>query len=288
MPIWRGRTYVSSEITIDGDLDMKGEYQVEDLDAPTTSQALRKGKKDVTNNEISDTANIALTKLAITLGIINAHIKGDAGIAYSKLDLAGLIRNTDIKADANIAVSKLNSAVCTEAEALALVTYESLDTNTDIGTGAAQVARGNHTHTLVEDLLANANSGTETITSSGGYQKSAVVGGTTEAYVATTTPDFNALSMAVAVAVAHFSANYGDFKLRLYMGGVLEAESDVIALESYAFTILVHTKALSGEQEIKACLYNSGGGNAGFYHEGHLDDQVVANPIMVAVGSVKP
>lgn len=36
-----------------------------------------------------------------------------------------------------------------ETEAAALVTFENLDANGDVGTGAAQVAAGDHTHTLV-------------------------------------------------------------------------------------------------------------------------------------------
>lgn len=62
----------------------------------------------IVNADISDTAAIAYTKLALTGTIVNADIKSDAAIAYSKLALSGAIVNSDIKSDAAIAYSKLN------------------------------------------------------------------------------------------------------------------------------------------------------------------------------------
>lgn len=53
----------SSELTIDGDIDLLTTYQVKRLAAPASGEALRKGNKDITDAEVSDSAAIALTKL---------------------------------------------------------------------------------------------------------------------------------------------------------------------------------------------------------------------------------
>ncbi len=49
-------------------------------------------------------------------------------------------------------LADLETAVCSETEAVAKVTFENLDAKGDVGTGAAQVAAGNHTHTLTVTL----------------------------------------------------------------------------------------------------------------------------------------
>ena len=64
----------------------------------------------IVNADISATAAIAYTKLALTGAIVNADIKSDAAIAYSKLNLTGTLVNADVKSDAAIAYSKLNLA----------------------------------------------------------------------------------------------------------------------------------------------------------------------------------
>ena len=74
-----------SEIIIDSDLDMDDTHQVKNLASPALTEALRKGSKDITNSEISDTAAIDYTKLSLTGLIRNADIKTDAAIAVSKL-----------------------------------------------------------------------------------------------------------------------------------------------------------------------------------------------------------
>ena len=64
----------------------------------------------IVNADISDSAAIAYTKLALTGSIVNADIKSDAAIAYTKLDLTGSIVNADVASNAAIAYSKLNLA----------------------------------------------------------------------------------------------------------------------------------------------------------------------------------
>jgi len=54
---------VISKITIDSDIDMLSTYQVKALASPASTEALRKGSQDITNAEIADAADIALSKL---------------------------------------------------------------------------------------------------------------------------------------------------------------------------------------------------------------------------------
>src|ERR1019366_2113167 len=65
------------------------------------------GALKIVNAQISASAAIAYTKLALTGSIVNNDINGSASIAYSKLALAGSIVNADIYSAAAIAVNKL-------------------------------------------------------------------------------------------------------------------------------------------------------------------------------------
>jgi hypothetical protein len=65
------------------------------------------GSYPIVNADISATAAIAYSKLALTGSITNADVNATAAIAYSKLSLAGSIVNADISATAAIAYSKL-------------------------------------------------------------------------------------------------------------------------------------------------------------------------------------
>jgi hypothetical protein len=61
----------------------------------------------IVNADVSSSAAIAYSKLALTGSIVNADIGSSAAIAYSKLSLAGSIVNADIGVSAAIALSKL-------------------------------------------------------------------------------------------------------------------------------------------------------------------------------------
>lgn len=63
MRVDRGRTYVTSELTVDEDLDFLTLWQAKRLASPASDEALRKGNQDITNAEIADAANIAISKL---------------------------------------------------------------------------------------------------------------------------------------------------------------------------------------------------------------------------------
>lgn len=81
------------------------------LDGSTLSRSssgLKVAALGITNAEISNSAAIAYSKLALTNSIVNADIAAGAAIAYSKLALTNSIVNADIAAGAAIAYSKLN------------------------------------------------------------------------------------------------------------------------------------------------------------------------------------
>ena len=85
----------------------------------------------IVNADISDTAAIAYTKLALTGTIVNADIKSDAAIAYTKLNLTGSIVNADVASNAAIAYSKLNltgSIVDADIKSDANITISKLNT----------------------------------------------------------------------------------------------------------------------------------------------------------------
>lgn len=65
MRVGRG-ALLTSLLTVDADLDFKDTYQVGSLAEPATDEALRKGNKDITNAEVDDEAEIAITKLVDT------------------------------------------------------------------------------------------------------------------------------------------------------------------------------------------------------------------------------
>jgi hypothetical protein len=69
------------------------------------------------NANVSASAAIAYSKLALTGSIVNADINASAAIAYSKLALTGSIVNADIAAGAAIAVSKLAALTASRAVA---------------------------------------------------------------------------------------------------------------------------------------------------------------------------
>tara|TARA_Y100000310_G_scaffold325090_1_gene388048 strand:- start:2354 stop:3061 length:708 start_codon:yes stop_codon:yes gene_type:complete len=85
-----------SDLTIDSDLDMASTYQVKNLAAPASGEALRKGNTDIDNAEVAADAAIAGSKLALTGVITNAMVNASAAIAYSKLDLSASVAVTDL------------------------------------------------------------------------------------------------------------------------------------------------------------------------------------------------
>jgi hypothetical protein len=81
----------------------------------------------ISNNGISDTAEIAYSKLELANGIVNADVNTSAGIAYSKLNLASSIEHSDL----NIATATATTTV-TVADG---TTVKETITHTDGGWG---------------------------------------------------------------------------------------------------------------------------------------------------------
>lgn len=98
-----------------GSSDALPSYATINLVNISTAQTLTNKTIDIASNTVSNIANanisssaaIAYSKLALTGSILNADINASAAIAYSKLALTGTILNADINSSAAIAYSKL-------------------------------------------------------------------------------------------------------------------------------------------------------------------------------------
>lgn len=99
----------------------------------------------VVNADVSGSAAIAYSKLALSNSIVNADINTAAAIAYSKLALSNSIVNADINSSAAIVYSKLslsNSIVNADINSAAAIAYSKLAlsnsiVNADVNTAAA-------------------------------------------------------------------------------------------------------------------------------------------------------
>lgn len=117
-----------------------------DADIPTWVVSSEDAKLLV-NADVSASAAITYSKLALTGSIVNADISVSGAIVYSKLSLANSIVNADIGASAAIAYSKLNlsaSIVNADIAVSAAIAYSKLNlalsiVNADISTSAAIV-----------------------------------------------------------------------------------------------------------------------------------------------------
>jgi len=99
----------------------------------------------IVDANISESAAVAYSKLALTGEIVDADISASAAIAYSKIALSGSITNTDISDTAAVAYSKLDltsSIVGTDIADSAAIGYSKLDLagtikDADVATDAA-------------------------------------------------------------------------------------------------------------------------------------------------------
>mgnify|MGYP007100062737 CR=1 FL=1 len=134
----------------------------------------------IVNNDVSNSAAIAYSKLNLASSIVNADVSNSAAIAYSKLNLATSIVNADISASAAIAYSKLNlatSIVNADISASAAIAYSKLNlatsiVNADISASAAiarsKVAAGTASHVVINDGSGNLSSEAQLAGSRGG------------------------------------------------------------------------------------------------------------------------
>jgi len=93
------------------------------------------GVASIVNADISASAAIAYSKLALTGAILNADVSASAAIAYSKLALTGSIVNADVSASAAIAYSKLAlTGAILNADLAGSIAYSKLSLSGSIAT----------------------------------------------------------------------------------------------------------------------------------------------------------
>jgi hypothetical protein len=157
------------------------------------------------------------------------------------------------------------------------------------GTGVAlSAAHSDHTHTLLDDISGLNAPSTVAIPSGTYYRTSnATLSGSDNLFPMSVTPIFAAGSRAVGVAIVHGvpSANNA-LKLRLYMGGVLVAESAFLTTVRDNFIVVVGFAALSGAQTITANIHNYAGSTVNFYTCSNVSNTCLGG-WAVGVGSIK-
>lgn len=137
---------------------------------------------------------------------------------------------------------------------------------------------------LAEDILGEASTA-EIATSSSGWFNTYNITTVTEVTLATKTQAYDASSLAVGVAWGNLGfAQANAAKVRLYMEGVLVAESAFIPIGPVNYAVL-GTRALSGSQTCSIRVYNSFGATKALWLGGVWEDGAAAAGI--AVGSIK-
>lgn len=85
MRIYNPQLLTTKNIVANADLDMLDLWQIKNLAAPATGEALRAGNKDIGNAEVKNAAAITRAKLNFGDGLVNADIAAAAAIALTKL-----------------------------------------------------------------------------------------------------------------------------------------------------------------------------------------------------------
>lgn len=160
------------------------------------------------NANVSATAAIAYSKLALTGSIVNADISASAAIAYSKLNLTGTIVNSDIASAAAIARNKLaaltaNRAVVTDASGFDTI---SATTDTEIGFVSGV------TSSIQTQLNGKASTALSNLTVSGLAAQSLLVGSSTTAVSSLSVGSNGNILTVVGGAVAWAAPTAASFK----------------------------------------------------------------------------
>lgn len=124
-----------------------------------------------------------------------------------------------------------------------------------IGSGAGEVAEGDHSHALSEDVVGYAKSTLTCTSATGMFMGNHNIAASSDLDIATKTLDYAAGSLTVATGLLSGVGLGPNLKLRLYMGGVQVAESGILS-SGWAVYLLVATRALSGSQECKIAVHN--------------------------------
>jgi hypothetical protein len=182
----------------------------------------------IVNADISGSAAIAYSKLALSNSIVNADIASGAAIVYSKLSLAGSIVNADIASGAAIAYSKLalsNSIVSGDLTA-GSVTAAKLGTVTD-GVTLDQSGSGS-----TIEIKAAGVSATQLAT--GAFDQATIVGGAGTPASVAYAPKIQTAGIAgqsfsanVTIAVRYGLPSNGETAGRLYAADVSTGSFDL-------------------------------------------------------------
>lgn len=125
-----------------------------------------------------------------------------------------------------------------------------------LGGGAVQAAAGNHTHTLNDDTSGSAVGGTATGSSGTYYRYTQYLSSLQTATIATTTPNFQAGSLAFGVGSFHGRGG-PEVVLQLIMGGVQVAQSGGLSAAEDRVLVVKGFRALSGSQACYIRLKNT-------------------------------
>ncbi|HET7637461.1 MAG TPA: hypothetical protein VFK47_01850, partial [Ktedonobacteraceae bacterium] len=94
-------------IQLAGDLGGSGSTAAAPVISAGAITAAKLATGTITNTQVSSSAAIAYSKLALGSSVVNADVSSSAAIAYSKLALGSSIVNADVSSSAAIAYSKL-------------------------------------------------------------------------------------------------------------------------------------------------------------------------------------
>ncbi len=139
---------------------------------------------------------------------------------------------------------------------------------------------------LAEDLVATGLPGNEDFTGGSWSRYAEGVDATTYVTKATSNENYATSSIAVGSLFFYGEANLASaLKIRLYMGGVMVAESAFVT-QAVSTMVLVATRALSGAQDVEGGIYNVSGASKFFYVYAESGASR-PTPFAVATGSVK-
>jgi len=171
----------------------------------------------------------------------------------------------------------------------AATTLSAVDGDLAVGNIAAGVTIFGFLGTFVPTLAAEAQSGTKCVYTPDSYSDSGFyadesVPGTTEIVLITKTDAFTAGSKAVAGACNCFQSAGDKLKARLYMAGVMVAESGIIT-GTLEITVL-GDRSLVGSQDVELRIYNTAAPSLSIRWSSWFNDTTRMNCSLV-VGSVK-
>jgi len=199
----------------------------------------------IANANVSASAAIAYSKLALTTSIVNNDISTGAAIVYSKLSLGSSIVNTDISASAAIADTKLGTI------STALKVSNSATTATNANTALAIVARdasgnfsaGTITATLTGNVTGNTSGSSGSCTGNSATATLATTATTANALNTANNYQVNSLGIGTAAsttageirATNNITAYYSDERLKNFIGKISNSLEKVNSLNGYYY-----------------------------------------------------